>query len=86
MPEVSRFYGIAILFYCNDHAPPHFRATYAGERAVFDIQTLEMSADSLPRRAQGLVREWAAEHQKELLLAWESARHSLPPGKIAPLP
>ena len=24
MPEVSRFFGICIVFFFNDHNPPHF--------------------------------------------------------------
>ncbi len=30
MPEVSRFFGIVIMMYYNDHAPPHFHARYGG--------------------------------------------------------
>jgi hypothetical protein len=30
MPELSRFYGIVIQMYYDDHAPPHFHALYAG--------------------------------------------------------
>ena len=28
MPELSRFLGIVIVMYYNDHAPPHFHARY----------------------------------------------------------
>jgi len=28
MPEVSRFFGIVIRFFFNDHDPPHFHAVY----------------------------------------------------------
>ena len=28
MPEISRFYGIVIRMYHNDHNPPHFHAIY----------------------------------------------------------
>ena len=39
MPEVSRFFGIRIVFFFNDHAPPHFHAIYGDSNAVFDIQS-----------------------------------------------
>ena len=26
MPEISRFYGIVIRMYFDDHVPPHFHA------------------------------------------------------------
>lgn len=28
MPEISRFYGIIIYMYLQDHNPPHFHARY----------------------------------------------------------
>lgn len=32
MPEVSRFYGIVIKMFFDDHNPPHFHAQYAGQK------------------------------------------------------
>lgn len=32
MPEVSRFYGIVIMMYYNDHDPPHFHARYQDDK------------------------------------------------------
>jgi len=29
MPRISRFFGITIAMFYNDHAPPHFHAFYA---------------------------------------------------------
>jgi hypothetical protein len=28
MPEVSRFYGIVVKIFYDDHNPPHFHAEY----------------------------------------------------------
>lgn len=28
MPEISRFYGIIIRMFYNDHNPPHFHVIY----------------------------------------------------------
>jgi hypothetical protein len=28
MPEISRFYGIVIRMFYNEHQPPHFHALY----------------------------------------------------------
>lgn len=30
MPEISRFLGIVIAMYYEEHAPPHFHAKYGG--------------------------------------------------------
>jgi len=31
MPVISRFYGIVILMFFQDHHPPHFHAKYEGQ-------------------------------------------------------
>ena len=47
---------------------------------VVDIQTLEMLEGDLPAKALSLVREWAKEHQKELLEIWATQQfRKLPP-------
>jgi hypothetical protein len=33
MPEISRFFGIVIRMYFDDHNPPHIHAFYAGNEA-----------------------------------------------------
>jgi hypothetical protein len=44
MPEISRFYGIVIRMFYNDHFPPHFHAEYGEHEAVIDINTLAVIA------------------------------------------
>ena len=85
MPEVSRFFGIRVVFFFNDHTPPHFHAIYGDSKAVFDIQTLQMTEGTLPPRVRGFIVEWAAQHQSELANAWSVVRAGQNPGKIAPL-
>jgi hypothetical protein len=50
MPTISRFYGIEIGMFYNDHAPPHFHAKYAEFEAEIRIDTLEIRDGQLPRR------------------------------------
>ena len=85
MPEICRFYGIVIRMFFDDHPPPHFHAEYGSREAVFDIHTLSVVAGRLPPRARGLVVEWAAQHQDELLDLWQKAREMEPLHKIEPL-
>ncbi len=33
MPEVSRFFGLVISMFHDDHLPPHFHVKYAEHRA-----------------------------------------------------
>lgn len=67
MPEISRFYGIVIRMYHNDHNPPHFHAVYGDEQALIGIHSLSVLDGRLSPRALGLVIEWASLHQNELI-------------------
>ena len=86
MPEISRFYGIVVKMYYNDHPPSHFHAEYGEAEMVVAIDTLGVVAGRLPPRATGLVMEWAAQHQAELQHAWSQARNAQPLDRIDPLP
>ena len=55
MPIISRFFGIIIRMFFNEHAPPHSHAEYAEHRVVIDINSLDVIKGKLPRRALGLV-------------------------------
>jgi hypothetical protein len=85
MPEISRFYGIIIRMFYNDHNPPHFHVIYQEHEATFEISTLEQLEGSLPKRAKGLAMEWAKEHQSELMKNWQKARFNEMLDKIDPL-
>jgi hypothetical protein len=37
MPEVSRFFGIVIAMYYDEHPPPHFHVRYGSDKAIFTI-------------------------------------------------
>jgi len=85
MPEISRFYGIVIRMFYNDHFPPHFHAEYGEQEALIDINTLAVIAGKLPPRALGLVMEWASLRQNEILSQWEKARNMEALDRIEPL-
>ena len=86
MPELSRFYGIVVKMYYNDHNPPHFHAEYGSDQMVVNANTLGVIGGRITPRATGLVMEWAAQHQAELLRAWQQARNMEPLDRIDPLP
>jgi hypothetical protein len=85
MPEISRFLGIVIKMFINDHNPPHFHAIYGDVEALVEIRTLSVFAGRLPPRVLGLVLEWAALHQEELLADWNRAQNHNPLIRIDPL-
>lgn len=86
MPELSRFYGVRITMNFVDHAPPHFHATYGDDEAQVEIASGEVIGGSLPRRAAGMVKEWANLHRAELEANWKRREKAMPLSKIAPLP
>jgi len=85
MPEVSRFFGIVIRVFFNDHDPPHFHAVYGEYEALIEIESLIIYRGGLPRRALAMVLEWAAIHSEELRKDWELARSGRSLDPIAPL-
>ncbi|PIV26518.1 MAG: transcriptional regulator [Anaerolineae bacterium CG03_land_8_20_14_0_80_58_20] len=85
MPEISRFFGIIIFMYFDEHNPPHFHAKYGEERAVISINELKVMEGRLSRRALSLVLEWANEHRDELIKNWNNLQTTGEYSKIAPL-
>lgn len=85
MPEISRFFGIIIRMYFDDHPPPHFHAIYGKHEAQISINPIIVLQGGLPRRAESMVIEWAALHQQELIENWQRLHREQPPQKIEPL-
>jgi len=85
MPEISRFLGIIIAMYYNDHAPPHFHAKYGGREMKVSIETGEVIEGAFPRRASRLVLEWWELHKAELAEDWALAEARRPLNRIEPL-
>jgi len=85
MPEISRFLGIVIAMYYNDHPPPHFHAQYGEMEMRVNILTSEIISSDFPRRAQRFVLERYDLHKAELLADWELAQERKPLQKIEPL-
>lgn len=70
MPIISVFFGIVIRMYHDDHPPPHFHAAYQGFEAFVRIADGEIVVGSLPIKAAKIVRQWALDHQAELMANW----------------
>jgi hypothetical protein len=85
VPEISRFLGIVIAMFYNDHNPPHFHAYYGEHEVAIGIADGDILWGSLPRRALGHVQEWRLIHLRELAADWERARGRQPLEPIAPL-
>jgi hypothetical protein len=85
MPQISRFFGIIIAMYFNDHNPPHFHAKYGDHEALISIKDFSILEGQIPSRALGMVIEWASLHQDELMDNWVKAIENESLNKIEPL-
>ena len=85
MPEISRFLGIVVKMFWNEHNPPHFHAEYNEFKASIDINSLEISEGSLPTKQAKMVLGWSALHQEALLANWKLAENGETLFKIKPL-
>jgi len=84
MPVLSRFFGIVIVMYWRDHAPPHFHAKYGDDEVTVDIQTGAVTGH-MAKRALAFVEEWRTIHEAELLEDWSLASNKRSLRQIAPL-
>jgi hypothetical protein len=84
VPELSRFQGIVIGMFFNEHGVPHFHATHGDDRISVEIESGAIRG-RFPAAGQRLVLEWAARHRQELLDNWTLAHERKPLVPIAPL-
>lgn len=62
MPEISRFFGIIIAMFFDDHNPP-LHARYGSYSIAIKIEDFAILEGYLPPKALGLVIEWANMHK-----------------------
>jgi hypothetical protein len=83
VPEISRFLGIVVSMYYDEHAPPHFHARRGEYKLIVEIETLATTG-RFPVEAANAVRAWARAHQRELRENWRLMRNHETPHFIAP--
>jgi hypothetical protein len=85
VPTISRFFGITIAMYFDDHGHPHFHARHADGEAKIRIDDIQVIDSNLGQRQLRLVLAWAELHQAELLENWRRARAGETLHEIDPL-
>jgi len=70
VPIISVFFGIVIRMYHDEHPPPHCHAIYQGFEAFIAIADGEIIHGRLPKKTARVVRQWALDHQEELMANW----------------
>lgn len=83
MPTISRFRGISILMFVNDHVPPHFHAEYGEHEAKVRIADGEMFEGWIPNAQNRLVQQWRELRLDELNENWARIERGEMPLKIA---
>ena len=67
VPEISRFFGIVVAMYYDDHPPPHVHVRYGEHRAILEIGTAAVLFGDLPHRVLGMVVEWSEAMLKDVV-------------------
>ena len=84
MPEISRFYGILIKMFFNEHNPPHFHAEYGEFKAIITIDK-GIVEGKMPKIALKLIFDWLDLHKDELIENWKNIEKKKALNKIEPL-
>jgi len=84
MPSISRFLGIIITMYWDDHSPPHFHAKYGNFEISVNIFN-GIIEGKFPKRALRHVLEWYDLHKEELVENWNLCKDKKMPKPIEPL-
>jgi hypothetical protein len=85
MPTISQFYGITIQMFYDDHAPPHFHASYGEDEIIVSLSPIAIMKGKVPNRVRSMVFEWAALHQQDLMDNWMQCQSGESPQKLEPL-
>jgi len=84
MAEISRFYGIIISMFGNEHSPPHFHIKYGHYKALYMIKKGIVKGE-IPINILKKVSEWVEIHKEELSQNWELIQNGKDVNKIEPL-
>ena len=84
MPIISKFLGIIIAMYWDDHSPPHFHAKY-GEYEITVTILNGVIEGKFSKRALHHVLEWHELHKSELMNDWQLCEKQEQPKPIEPL-
>jgi hypothetical protein len=84
VPEISRFFGIVIGMFYDEHGPPHFHARYGEYKISIEIET-GACVGHIPTRTLILIQHWLRIHRAELIDNWNRARVGEALAPVAPL-
>lgn len=83
MPEISRFMGMVIQMYFDDHSEPHIHVRYAENRCKINLEG-KLIKGNIPLPKLHIVRRWIDLYHDELLANWKRMRQGKQPERIKP--
>lgn len=83
MPEISRFMGMVIQMYYDDHPTPHIHVKYAESRCKIDLEG-KLIDGSIPLPKLHIAERWVKLHHDELFKNWKRIRNGKQPERIEP--
>lgn len=84
MSELSRFYGLIVRMFHNDHEPAHFHVVHGEHAAAFFLDGTYRDGE-MPAPERRRIRRWARMHRAELEAAWDTIQQGGEPPKISGL-
>lgn len=72
---VQNLDGLKIQIFSDEHPPPHFRVSYAGETANFSIKDCTKLNGGLKKWERN-IRAWHADNKGKLIEVWNKTRPS----------
>ena len=82
--RLSRFFGIVITMFYDEHGLPHFHARSSEDEVSVEIGS-QIVRGQFPGRSLRFVLEWEELHREELMANWDRARQGLALLPIEPL-
>ncbi|NJL50815.1 MAG: DUF4160 domain-containing protein [Blastochloris sp.] len=82
MATVAYLSGVRIVFYQNEHPPPHFHAIGGAGRVRVEIATSKVLDGHMERDKLQAVLSWSRMRKAALMAAWDACRHDEDPGRI----
>jgi hypothetical protein len=86
VPGISKFGGMSIYVYFDDHEPPHFHVRGNEKTRINIITGGYLKGDhALPKNKERDIQIWLKKYRNDIMKAWEECRRGVVPRSIPPL-
>ena len=85
VPEISRFFGIVVRMYYQEHEPRHFHAEHRAQEGKFDFDGNQIVGNITSKNALDLIRQWAQLNRSALDANWSNIIAGRSLDRIRPL-